>query len=49
MTLPAGQHHDRATTRVAPRDAAARGAVLLAGAVVLLLLVEGRVPEAAVR
>lgn len=42
MTLPTEQHHDRATTRVAPRDAAARGAVLLAGAIILLLLVEGR-------
>jgi len=42
MTSPAPHQHDPATTRVAPRTAAARGAVLLAGAAVLLLLVEGR-------
>lgn len=42
MTSPAPHQHDPATTRVAPRTAAARGAVLLAGAAVLLLLVQGR-------
>jgi len=42
MTSPALHQHDPVTTRVAPRAAAARGAVLLAGAAVLLLLVEGR-------
>ncbi len=42
MTSPAPHQHDPATTRVAPRTAAARGAMLLAGAAVLLLLVEGR-------
>ncbi len=42
MTPPALHRHDPETTRVAPRAATARGAVLLTGAAVLLLLVDGR-------
>lgn len=41
MTPPALHPNDDGTTRVAPRAATARGLVLLAGAVLLLVLVQG--------